>query len=245
MSREPHEERLSRIQTAWTMVFQAHAGAEGDAAAAQNALMLRYGGAVYRYLLGALRDADAAADVAQEFALRFVRGDFRRADPERGRFRDYLKVSLGRLVADYFRERKRRPQAIAPDAPEPAAPDASAADFDREFLANWREELLERSWKALAAANPSYHTVLLFRIDHVGVGSAEMAEKLSERLGKPVNAAWVRKTLQRAHEKFTDLLLDEVTCSLGAPSPDALRDELEALDLLKYCRSGLERRGTS
>jgi RNA polymerase sigma-70 factor (ECF subfamily) len=245
MDHEPHDERLSRIQTMWTLVLQAHAGPVDAAAAAQNALMQRYGGAVYRYLRGALRDPDAAAELAQEFALRFVRGDFRRADPERGRFRDYLKVSLGRLVADYFRERKRQPQLLTPDAPEPAAPHASVADLDREFVASWREELLERTWRGLSAANPSYHTVLLFRIDHLDAGSSEMAERLTERLGKPVNAAWVRKTLQRAHEKFTDLLLDEVTCSLGAPSPQVLRDELEALDLLKYCRSGLERRGAS
>ena len=88
MERESPDERLSRISTMWSLVFQAHAGKVDAAASAQNVLMQRYGGAIHRYLLGALRDADAAADLAQEFALRFVRGDFRRANPERGRFRD-------------------------------------------------------------------------------------------------------------------------------------------------------------
>jgi hypothetical protein len=47
-----------------------------------------YHRAVHRYLLGALRDEDAAEELFQEFALRFVRGDFRWADRGRGRFRD-------------------------------------------------------------------------------------------------------------------------------------------------------------
>ena len=40
-------------------------------------------GAAYRYLLGAVHDPDAADDLCQDFAVRFLRGDFRRADPGR------------------------------------------------------------------------------------------------------------------------------------------------------------------
>jgi DNA-directed RNA polymerase specialized sigma24 family protein len=243
MDQPAADDRLSHISTMWTMVFQAHGGEMDAAALAQNILMQRYSGAVFRYLLGALRDSDAASELAQEFALRFVRGDFHRADPQRGRFRDYVKTSLSRLVADHFRTRKRRPQALGHDAPEPAA-SVSAADFDREFVASWRAELLERTWRALAAANASYHAILLHRIDHPDAASADLAEQLSERFGKPVNAAWVRKTLQRAHEKFTDLLLDETACSINSSDKERLREELAELDLLKYCRSGLERRGS-
>src|SRR5262249_42995545 len=82
--------RISQIQTLWTVVGQA--GGEGTTRAvnaAQEQLLERYGKAVYRYLLGALRDSDVADEVYQEFALRFVRGDLAGADPARGRFRDY------------------------------------------------------------------------------------------------------------------------------------------------------------
>jgi RNA polymerase sigma-70 factor (ECF subfamily) len=235
------DDRLSHISTAWTMIFQAHGGQIDAAGVAQAVLLQRYGGAVFRYLLGAVRDSDVAAELAQEFALRFVRGDFRRAHPERGRFRDYLKTSLSRLVADHFRARKRQGLSLADGMPSPAI--AAAEDLDREFLASWRAELLERTWRALSAANASYHAVLLLRIDRPTAASADLAERLSGRLEKPVNAAWVRKTLQRAHEKFTDLLLDEVACSIDSVDKARLREELEELDLLKYCRAGLERRG--
>src|SRR5262245_63341462 len=87
MSQGDTESRLSRIETTWTLVFQAHQGQEPDALARQR-LLLRYRGAIYRYLLGALRDPDAAEELAQEFAVRFLQGGFRRADPQQGRFRD-------------------------------------------------------------------------------------------------------------------------------------------------------------
>jgi RNA polymerase sigma factor (sigma-70 family) len=241
MDSEALKQRLSCISTAWSLVVQAHTGHVDAATSAQNALMERYGGAVFRYLLGALRDPDAAADLSQDFALRFVRGDFRRADPERGRFRDYVRVSLSRMVSEYFRSRKRQPVALSPDAPDPSVYD-SVPDSDQVFIASWREELLERTWQALSEANAAYHTVLLHRIDNPDAASGAMAGQLTLRLGKTVNAAWVRKTLQRAHEKFADLLLEEVARSLGASETEAVRAELEELDLLKYCRSALERR---
>ena len=94
---------LSRISTPWTLLGRAHGGAEDRAADARRLLLHRYCGAAYRYLRGALGDDDAATDLLQEFVLRFLRGDFRRADPGSGRFRDYLKASLIHLVADYHR----------------------------------------------------------------------------------------------------------------------------------------------
>jgi hypothetical protein len=68
-----------------------------------------------------------------------------------------------------------------------------------------------------------------------------MAERLTAQLGKPMTPENVRKTLQRAQAKFADLLIDQVAESLDAPSAD-LEAELKELDLLKYCRSALERR---
>jgi hypothetical protein len=99
--------------------------------------------------------------------------------------------------------------------------------------------LLDRTWQALAAANPTYHAVLLLRIDNPEAPSAWLAERLSEQLGKAVDAAWVRKTLQRAHRKYARLLVQEVKASLPEPTQQEVRQELLDLDLLKYCRSAL------
>ena len=92
MDSENVKHHLSQIETHWTAVFQAHQGRSAEAAEAQAELVLRYGGAVHRYLLASLRDVDAADELSQEFALRFLRGDFKNADPGKGRFRDFLEA---------------------------------------------------------------------------------------------------------------------------------------------------------
>jgi RNA polymerase sigma-70 factor (ECF subfamily) len=241
MDQETLDQRLSRITTLWSKMLEAHGGDTDAATAAQAVLLQRYSGAVYRYLLGVLRDPDLAEDLAQEFALRFVRGDFRRVSPERGRFRDYLKTALRHLVADYQRSQQQRPRLLSPDAPEPAAPSADRLDSETDFLAGWRQELLERTWDALARHNPAYHAVLRFRVQNPETTSAEVAERLSAQLGKRLTGDWVRKTQQRAQAKYADLLLAEVGQSLDTTDPEALRQELQELDLLRYCRSALAR----
>jgi RNA polymerase sigma-70 factor (ECF subfamily) len=234
------DERLSRIATRWTVVFQAHGQAATEAEAARRRLMLRYSGAAYRYLLGAVRDPDVAADLAQEFAVRFLRGNFRRADPGRGRFRDYVKRALVHLVTDHFRARQAGPMQMAADAPEPATPDTLGPD-EPDFARGWRQDVLDETWKALANENPAFHAALLLRIENPDMQSPEMAERLTAQLGKPMTPENVRKTLQRAQIKFAELLIDQVAESLDDPSAD-LEAELKELDLLKYCRSALERR---
>jgi hypothetical protein len=106
---------------------------------------------------------------------------------------------------------------------------------------------MARAWEGLErverqTGQPLY-TVLRFRTDHPGVRSPRMADQLSQRLGKPVTAEWVRKRLFHARQQFTDFLLAEVARSLGQPSREELEQELVGLGLLDYCRPALERRG--
>ncbi len=196
MSSSDFERRLSRISTLWSLVTVAHHEAGSEVEAAQRQLLQRYSGAIRGYLRGALHDADAADDLFQDFACRFLRGDLRRADPERGRFRDYVKGVLFHLIADYHKKRQRLPRQMAPEHPDPAVVCAPDADRERAFLTSWRDELLARTWTALAAAdqanNQYFHAVLRFRADNPEVHSQEMAEQLSSILGKPLTAAGVR-----------------------------------------------------
>jgi DNA-directed RNA polymerase specialized sigma24 family protein len=240
MSRQDNEDaRLSRMATRWTMLQEAHDGPPGAAAEARKLLLMHYHRAAYRYLLGAVRDPDAAEEILQELSLRYHRGDFRRADPGRGRFRDYLKAVLVNLVNGYHTGRREQPRPLPADAIGPAAPDAGP---DTDFLSGWRSELIDRALEALARAHPKQHLVLRARLEDPAATSAELAERLAAQLGQPVRADQVRKALQRAHEGFAAMLLEEVARSLG-PDPDVtLEQELRELDLLKYCRSALERR---
>jgi RNA polymerase sigma-70 factor (ECF subfamily) len=236
--------RLASISTQWTKLFQAHQDPGEAAPAALRELLLRYYGAVYRYLLGTLRDPAAAEELTQEFAVRFLRGDFKQADPERGRFRDFLKTSLRRLAIDYWRKKEL---AAAPleAAGCVVAQASSGADLDRDFLEKWREELLQKSWEGVArveeAAGQPYYTLLRYKTEHPEVRSAQLAEYLRAQRGKVLSVEAVRQLLHRAREKFMDLLLEEVARSVPTTDAARLEQELLELDLLEYCRPALKR----
>src|SRR4051812_42804133 len=148
---EDDDLHISRINTAWSMVREAH----GDHTAVQSAqqrLLEKYGGAVRKYALSALRNEDAAEDVFQEFALKFVRGDFGNADPERGRFRAFVKTVVYRLIVDYQRRAKKlgREGQMHSNVAEPEANEAGMGGDDKMFQTSWRDELLARCWQKLA-----------------------------------------------------------------------------------------------
>jgi RNA polymerase sigma-70 factor (ECF subfamily) len=238
--------KLSQIVTLWSMVHVAH-GLDAEAAtAARQKLLSRYGGAVKRYLLGALRDPEAADELTQEFALRFLGGKYGGAEPERGRFRNFVKGVLAHLIADHFRRQQARPRPLPLDSDNVAASCTDPAGPDPLFVESWRQELLARAWQALAEVEAQtgqpFHTVLRLRVDHPDLRSPQLAEQLAERLGKPVSAAGVRQTLHRARDRFADLLLDEVVQTLGKSAEADLEQELLELNLLAYCQPALDRR---
>ena len=129
---------------------------------------------------------------------------------------------------------------------EPAVEDPGLARFDKDFTASWRNDLLERSWKALAeleaTSGQPYHTVLRFQVDHPGLSSAEAALELSHAIGRPLTGGAVRQAVMRSRRKFVDFLLAEVLQSLDRPSQNELEEELGDLKLLEYCRPYMKRR---
>jgi RNA polymerase sigma-70 factor (ECF subfamily) len=235
---------LNQISTLWTVVSQARGSSSPVVEDAQRKLIERYGRAIHRYLLGALRDPEAADELFQEFALRCVRGDLSGVDRGRGRFRDFIKGALFHLIADHHR-RRRRIQSIPDGAPEPEAPAADIHQQERDFLQNWREELLKRAWGALAdierRTGKAFHSALHLRANHPQLRSAEMAEQLSAQLGRAISAAGLRQTLHRARERFVDLLVVEVVHSLSEPTAEKLEQELIDLGLSGYCQQALAR----
>ena len=196
--------------------------------------MCRYAGAVHRYLLKALKDPDAADELDQEFALRFLRGDFRNCDPKRGRFRDYVKRAVQNLINDHYR-RKRPTVSLDARTPEPAAADGGIAEFEQQFLESWRKDLLDRAWNALAELEKNtgqpYHTVLRSqgRSSRPRLGRSSPSNCRSA-LNRPLTAGAVRQALQRSRRKYVDYLLTEVLASLDHPTRDDLEEELERLE---------------
>ncbi len=134
---------------------------------------------------------------------------------------------------------------LGSEAPEPAADESSTFDSDRQFLDNWRANLLAKAWEALAEEERRtgrlVHTVLQFRALHPEMRSAQMATELTGRLGREVSADWVRKWLHAAREKFAEFLLTEVAVSMRDNDAETVEQELIDLELYQYCKIALDR----
>ena len=164
------QDRLSVIVTRWTLLQQAHGSSPETARKAQERLLNRYGGAIRRYLLGCVRNTDQADELYQEFAIKFIEGGLHGANPEKGRFRHYLKGILFHLLADQHQKRKRQPIGWHSELPEPAESGTSTPEAEAAFQEQWRAELLSNAWsdanasKALSsrnAANTTFNTAIM------------------------------------------------------------------------------------
>ena len=151
------EHRLSRMETLWSVVKRAHCDDQEAVRAAREQLIQRYGNAVRKYLLGALQSENDANEVFQEFSLRMAEGRFQGADPNRGRFRNYIKTALFRLIVDF--QRSRGKQALQPDIDNDVFGDDGQFDPEALFVKQWRSDLIER--ELLSADRKSWLTISL------------------------------------------------------------------------------------
>src|SRR5262249_56417396 len=143
-----------------------------------------------------VRDPPVADDLAQEFAVSLVRGEFRHADPERGRFRNYLKAVLFHLVSRHRDRQRRQPRPLAANSPELDALAAPPEEAARQFDDGWRDELLARTWDALEQAQPTLYPGLRGRAAHPGLPSHELAGLLGRQLGRALTGDGLRQSLR-------------------------------------------------
>lgn len=217
---------LDDISTRWSAVVD------------PGRFVTRYAPAILRYLSALLKDADEAEEALQDFLLRVVRGSLVGADPDRGRFRRYLKQAVRN--AAITRMRSRRVQARID--PETAAAEVeSGSDADRRWLEGWRECLLDRVRREMEALERKSegnlgHTVLSAVTDHPDWSGERLAGHVSERIGRPFGHDAFRKQLSRARRAFAEILVREAAQTLERPSADDVEDELSEVGLMAMLR---------
>jgi RNA polymerase sigma-70 factor (ECF subfamily) len=237
----PDDPRLSQLTTQWTLLVRSHQRSDPAAAhEAQADLLPRYCAAIYRYLLAVVRDSNVADDLCQEFALRFVRGDFRHARPDKGRFRDYLKVSIVRLAREYKAGSRDEVAVSAGELKAAGVDEGPAALLEAAFDAECRRDMLNRTWgdlkEATAGPPPTMYDVLRLKCREPSLPSAQLAGKLSTAVGRELSAESVRQMIHRARERFAALLRRQVAAVVGTDDPGDVDAELAALGLLEYVR---------
>jgi hypothetical protein len=204
----------------------------------------RYGPAIRAYLLVLLKNRDDVDDVAQDFYVRILRHGFVRAQRERGRFRDYLKVAVRNAAIDYVRRRQAGNRALAHLGQMSAAHELHR-QADAEWLAQWRQCLLDRACLALekhqrgARGGNLFAVVLRMMIDYPLDKAATLAARTSALIGRPLRPEAFRKQLSRARRLLARLIVEEVTQTLDQPTPERVKEELVELSLWEYVRDFL------
>jgi RNA polymerase sigma factor (sigma-70 family) len=235
------EPRIDAIATRWSLVRHPGPGhAPESTAEARKLLVLRYAAAIRRYVGAMVRDDEQAAELSQDVVVRLMRGDFAGADPEKGRFRDLLKVAIRNMVRNHWQRsaRDRRHEAnlelVTDDALE---------EQEREWTAAWQRSVIQHAWARIDEADRrpaaggkanSPMDVLKLRIEHPDASTAELANLLSARWKTEVKPDNCRQLLSRARKRFAAVLIDEVRSGLDDESDDRLQEELAALKLLEW-----------
>jgi RNA polymerase sigma factor (sigma-70 family) len=238
--------RLSELSTQWTTLFGADQGTPQQVNEALKLQMLRYQSAVHRYFLKTVGDSEAAAELDQEFAVRFLQGNYLKYDPTVGRFRDYVKRAIRNLMIDYHR-RKGKTRRLDTSLELSIVDDSTsgANEAEQDFVTAWRSELLDRAWNALEdfekRTGQPYYRALRYRATHPNLAISSIAAQLSPVLGQSRTPGAFRQLLLRAREKWAQFLVDEVKLSLRAPTREAIEEELADLRLLYLCKPVLQR----
>ena len=226
------EENLTEILTSWTTISSAHTSGP-ERQKAMSELVSRYHDALMRYVHLKVRDKHLADEVLQELWTKLVDGKLAGADKNKGRFRDYLRTVLHRLIIDHFRRRKLQPL--------PPGDLLDGTEADRDFDRVWRQAVLSRVWTRLdtyQATNQKnrYATVLQLRREYPEASIEVLADLLGQKLGVRVTPEAFRKTLQRARAKFIELLVLELKQTIHPASDQDVEDEIRDLGLGRLYR---------
>lgn len=230
--REPPKSRLEEISTRWAQV--------GD----PLQFVMRYGTAIESYLTALTGKREDAAEIRQEFLASMMQHRFGSANPDQGRFRQYLKTAVRNAARMHFRRLQSR-KAVSADESQLAEIPAREPAAEVEWLAEWRRCVLDRTWAALHRRQQETPDSLAYSVMklHSEFGqsaeSDELAQRLSQQLGRTIRAEAYRKQLSRARRLFAELLVHEVAKTLETPNADEVEAELTETGLMSSIRQFL------
>jgi hypothetical protein len=214
---------LDQISTRWSQL--------GD----PLRFVMRYSQAIRAYLEALLREHDLAEEACQEFLARFFERGLDLATPDRGRFRDYLKIAARNTALSLLRRKQATP--VDPVYFDQLASVTAGDIWTRE----WQRVVLDKAWRQLEAHERSapeslYFTSLRLIVAYPDETSTELAGRASRHAQRTIAPAAFRKQLSRARRRFAELIVAEVAATLHSDARRDLREELTELGLLPFVR---------
>ncbi|MBW3598865.1 MAG: sigma-70 family RNA polymerase sigma factor [Planctomycetes bacterium] len=228
--------------THWSLVLEAGRRSSPQVRRALESLCEAYWYPLYAYVRRSGRQPAEAQDLTQEFFLRLVEKDYlAAADPDRGRFRNFLLVMFKRFLAH---ERQREGAQKRGGDRRTISFDFTVGEerFSREPADDWTpERVYQRRWalalldRVLARLEADYAAKGRGPLFHALKGVLTAAAQTlayaeaAESLGLSEGA--VKVAAHRLRRRYRDLLREEVAHTVQQPEDvdDELNHLLEAL----------------
>jgi len=247
MSHERHPGHVPAAfpTTGWTLIraVQDRENAEHEPALERFARL--YWNAVFCFLRVRGCPAAEAEDLTQEFFLSLLQGDWiQKADPQRGRFRTFLRMHLGSFLADQTSPRRIRRQKLferrvlsletlagttdrSYDPPAGETPDQA---FDRAF-ARSVVQVVRQELRKLSEIEKRSEWYAIFEAAYPeDIGTPPMTQQaLAEHFGKTRDV--IRGVLERMKKRCQRLLRNELR-DHGGSETDVETEAAELLTML-------------
>jgi RNA polymerase sigma-70 factor (ECF subfamily) len=213
--------------TQWTLVGRLHHQDQAIVRRALDDLCTQYHFPLYCYIRCRGLDHHDAEDALHDFLAKLLRNRaFQSADPEKGRLRSFLAVSLQRFLIDWQKQHERTGKLRQLPAAEVEARylrEIQAGNEDPELLFDrkWAHALIQRAIETLAGSYSAKEKGPLFealRPILLAGGSlrAEDATRIAATVGLKENT--LRVALSRLLRGFRQILENEVLQTVSSPS---------------------------
>jgi RNA polymerase sigma-70 factor (ECF subfamily) len=234
------EPQASFPTTRWSLVARAGGVSSPDGREALEVLCRAYWFPIYAFIRRHGADAEAARDLTQTYFTRLLEKDLLLvADPQKGRFRSFLKTDCTYFVADQ-RDRERaqkrggdratiRIEAL--DAEDRYRREmADELTPERQFDRTWALTLLDRVLDQLAAEYADSGRGALFdRLEVVLTPGSHPSSyaALASQFGMTEGA--VQVAVHRLRRRYRAILREQIAATLDDPTDADVEDEIRAL----------------
>jgi RNA polymerase sigma-70 factor (ECF subfamily) len=213
--------------TRWTTVIAAGGRQQKESRSALVSLCENYWYPLYAYLRRRGYPADEAQDLTQEFFIRVLEGRYLdRADPEKGRFRSFLLVSLKFFVADEedrSRARKRGGGMIESlelssgeerYQREPAHGETPQRIFERRWALSMLERVVERlRTEFILHGRPEHFDRLkVFLLGQSDAPYSALAREMNTSEGA------LKVAIHRLRKRYRELFRQEIADTVADPN---------------------------
>ncbi|MBL8857639.1 MAG: sigma-70 family RNA polymerase sigma factor [Planctomycetes bacterium] len=216
------------LTTRWSVVLAARSAAEPLRRVALEELCAAYWYPLYAFARRSGFDADAAADLTQDFFAQLLsRTDLQRADRERGRFRTYMLAALRHMIVNHREARRTLKRGGGTAQLSIDAHDAETR-FGREpvdartpelaFERAWAEAVIARAFERLREEQARIGREPLFDALRPALLAADDAPPYAEVAARfSVTENSVKVAVHRLRRRLGELLRDEVGATLERP----------------------------